>query len=88
NASVTLRQDLTDHFLQSVSATAITDTYGVGLSGMASFSTDAVSGDGFVQRSSFNGDLSGGLNLNRTLVAGAGQVLLSSQYQGNGAGMI
>lgn len=88
NASVTLRQDLTDHFLQSVSATAITDTYGVGLSGMASFNTDAVSGDGFVQRSSFNGDFSGGLNLNSTLVAGAGKVLLSSQYQGNGAGMI
>ena len=27
-------------------------------------------------------------NLNSTLVAGAGKVLLSSQYQGNGAGMI
>ncbi|AFJ56805.1 MULTISPECIES: CS1-pili formation C-terminal domain-containing protein [unclassified Pseudomonas] len=88
NASLTIRQDLTDHVLQSVSATAITDTYGVGLSSMASFSTDALSGDGFVQRSSFNGDLSGGLNLNSTFVAGAGKMLLSSQYQGNGAGMI
>ncbi|MFO2466417.1 CS1-pili formation C-terminal domain-containing protein [Pseudomonas sp. 15FMM2] len=88
NASVTYRQDLTDHLLQSVSATAITDTYGVGLSGMANFSTDSVSGDGFVQRSSYNGDLTGGLNLNSTLVVGAGKVLLSSQYQGNGAGMI
>ncbi|KRP74394.1 pilus assembly protein PapC [Pseudomonas paralactis] len=88
NASITYRQNLTDHVLQSVSATAITDTYGVGLSGMANFSTDVVSGDGFVQRSSFNGDLSGGLNLNSTFVAGAGKMLLSSQYQGNGAGMI
>lgn len=88
NASVTIRQDLTDHVLQSVSATAITDTYGVGLSSTASFSTDAISGDGFVQRSSFNGEFTGGLNLNSTLVAGAGKVLLSSQYQGNGAGMI
>ena len=88
NASLTIRQDLTDHVLQSVSATAITDTYGVGLSSMASFSTDALSGDGFVQRSSFNGDFSGGLNLNSTFVAGAGKMLLSSQYQGNGAGMI
>ncbi|MFC6335738.1 pilus assembly protein PapC [Pseudomonas sp. CCM 7891] len=88
NASVTYRQDLTDHLLQSVSGTAITDTYGVGVSGMVSFSTDAVSGDGFLQRSSYNGDLTGGLNLNSTLVAGAGKVLLSSQYQGNGAGMI
>ncbi|WLH69535.1 CS1-pili formation C-terminal domain-containing protein [Pseudomonas sp. FP2309] len=88
NASVTYRQDLQDHALQSVSATAITDTYGVGLSGMASFSTDAVSGDGFVQRSSYNNDLTGGLNLNSTLVVGAGKMLLSSQYQGDGAGMI
>ena len=88
NASITYRQNLTDHVLQSVSATAITDTYGVGLSGMANFSTDVVSGDGFAQRSSFNGDFSGGLNLNSTFVAGAGKMLLSSQYQGNGAGMI
>ncbi len=88
NASITYRQNLTDHVLQSVSATAITDTYGVGLSGMANFSTEVVSGDGFVQRSSFNGDFSGGLNLNSTFVAGAGKMLLSSQYQGNGAGMI
>ncbi|WP_460131257.1 CS1-pili formation C-terminal domain-containing protein [Pseudomonas sp. S1_E04] len=88
NASVTYRQDLQDHVLQSVSATAITDTYGVGLSGMASFNTDAVSGDGFVQRSSYNNDLTGGLNLNSTLVVGAGKMLLSSQYQGDGAGMI
>lgn len=88
NASITYRQNLTDHVLQSVSATAINDTYGVGLSGMANFSTDVVSGDGFVQRSSFNGDFSGGLNLNSTFVAGAGEMLLSSQYQGNGAGMI
>lgn len=88
NASVTFRQDLQDHVLQSVSATAITDTYGVGLSGTASFNTDAVSGDGFVQRSSYNNDLTGGLNLNSTLVVGAGKMLLSSQYQGEGAGMI
>jgi hypothetical protein len=67
NASVTYRQDLTDHLLQSVSATAITDTYGIGLSGMASFDSDVVSGDGFIQRSSFNGDLSGGLNLTAPL---------------------
>ncbi|WP_339532047.1 TcfC E-set like domain-containing protein [Pseudomonas mucidolens] len=88
NASVTYRQDLSHHVLQSVSATAITDTYGVGLSGTASFSTDTVNGDGFVQRSSYNGNLTGGLNLNSTFVAGADKMLLTSQYQGDGAGMI
>ncbi|MBE8591391.1 CS1-pili formation C-terminal domain-containing protein [Pseudomonas sp. MAFF 301449] len=88
NASITYRQDLTDHLLQSVSATAITDTYGVGLSSMASFDTDVVSGDGFVQRSSYNGNFTGGMNLHSTFVAGADKVLLTSQYHGNGAGMI
>lgn len=88
NASVTVRQDLQDHVLQSISATAITDTYGVGMSSTASFSTDSVSGDGFLQRSSYNNQMTGGLNLNSTLVVGAGKMLLSSQYQGNGAGMI
>ncbi|WP_339464281.1 TcfC E-set like domain-containing protein [Pseudomonas lurida] len=88
NASVTYRQDLTDHVLQSVSATALTDTYGVGLSGTASFTTDTISGDGFLQRSSFNNTFTGGLNLNSTFVAGADKALLTSQYHGTGAGMI
>ena len=88
NASVTYRQDLTDHVLQSVSATALTDTYGVGLAGTASFTTDTVSGDGFLQRSSFNNKFTGGLNLNSTFVAGADKALLTSQYHGTGAGMI
>ncbi|MDP1045424.1 hypothetical protein Q6332_30760, partial [Klebsiella pneumoniae] len=37
NASVTYRRDLKDHVLQSVSATASSDTYGTGLAGTADF---------------------------------------------------
>ena len=88
NASVTYRKDLQGHVLQSVSATAITDTYGVGLSGMASFATDSLYGDGFVQRSSFSGELTGGLNLSSTVAVGGQKMVMSSQYHGRGAGMI
>ncbi len=88
NASLGYRKDLQDHVLQSVSVTALTDTYGVGLSSLANFRTDEVNGDGFVQRSSYNNKFTGGLNLDSTLVVGAQHIALTSQHQGRGAGMI
>lgn len=88
NGSLTYRKDLKDHVLQSVSATAITDTYGIGMSGLGSFQTDAINGDGFVQRSSFNGNYTGGLNLNSTVAVGAQKMVMTSQHNGSGAGMI
>ncbi|OMQ34611.1 TcfC E-set like domain-containing protein [Pseudomonas putida] len=88
NASVTYRKSLQDHLLQSVSATAITDTYGVGLNAMASMQSDLVSGDGFIQRSSFNNDLTGGLNLDSTVAVGGQKIVMTSQYHRDGAGMI
>jgi len=88
NGSVGFRQDLQDHVLQSVSVTALTDTYGVGLSSLANFRTESINGDGFIQRSSFNDNFTGGLNLDSTLVVGARQLALTSQHQGRGAGMI
>jgi hypothetical protein len=88
NASVGYRKDLQDHVLQSVAVTALTDTYGVGLSSLASFRTDAVNGDGFLQRSSYNGNFTGGLNLDSTVALGGSRMVMTSQYQGTGAGMI
>ena len=88
NASLGYRKDLQDHVLQSVSVTALTDTYGVGVSSLANFRTDAINGDGFIQRSSFNGNFTGGLNLDSTLVVGAQKMVMTSQHQGRGAGMI
>ena len=88
NASLTYRKELKDHALQNVSVTALTDVYGVGLSGMTSFATDTLSGDAFAQRSSYNGDLTGGLNLSNTLAVGAQKMVLTSQYHGSGSGMI
>lgn len=88
NASVTYRKDLQDHVLQSVSATAITDTYGLGLSGTGSFQTDAVNGDGFVQRSSYNNKFTGGLNLDSTVALSGQHLAMTSQHDRGGAGMI
>jgi hypothetical protein len=88
NASLSYRKDLKDHVLQNVSATAITDTYGVGLSTMATMQSDLVNGDGFIQRSSYNNDLSGGLNLDSTVAVGGQKILMTSQYHRDGAGMI
>ena len=88
NASIGWRKDLKDHVLQNVSVTALTDTYGVGMSSLANFRTDAVNGDGFIQRSSYNNNFTGGLNLDSTLVLGGQQMLMTSQYEMRGAGMI
>ena len=88
NASLTYRKSLQDHLLQSVSATATTDTYGVGLSAMATLHSDRVSGDGFLQRPSYNNDLTGGLNLDSTVAIGARKMVMTSQAHRDGAGMI
>jgi len=88
NASITYRKDLQDHVLQNVSATAITDTYGIGLNTMATMQSDLVNADGFIQRSSFNHDFTGGLNLDSTVAVGARKMVVTSQYHRNGAGMI
>ena len=88
NASLGWRKDFKDHVLQSVSVTGLTDTYGVGLSSLASFRTDAFSGDGFLQRSSYNNNFTGGLNLDSTLAVGGQQMVLTSQPEVRGAGLI
>lgn len=86
--SLSYRQDMQDYSLQSVSATAIHDTYGVGLSGTANFETETVGGDAFVQRSSFNNRFGGGLNLENTVAIGERKAVMTSQPQGREAGMI
>ncbi|VVO72069.1 hypothetical protein PS903_01329 [Pseudomonas fluorescens] len=88
NGSIGWRKDLKDHVLQNVSVTALTDTYGVGMSSLANFRTDHVNGDAFVQRSSYNGNYTGGLNLDSTLAIGAQKMMLTSQHEMRGAGLI
>lgn len=88
NASLSYSKNIEGHVLQSVAATASTDTYGVGINGRATFLTDSLSADTFVQRSSYNGYLSGGLNLDSTVALSGLTVAMSSEPSGRGAGMI
>jgi hypothetical protein len=88
NASFGYRKNFDEHVLQSISATALTDTYGVGLSSLANVRTDWVNGDGFLQRSSYNGNFTGGMNLDSTVAIGGQRLVLTSQHHGRGAGMI
>ncbi|MHC8349068.1 CS1-pili formation C-terminal domain-containing protein [Pseudomonas sp. RT4P38] len=88
NASIGWRKDLKDHVLQNVSVTALTDTYGLGMTSLASLRTDAINGDGFIQRSSYNGNFTGGLNVDSTLVMGGEKMVLTSQHEMRGAGLI
>ncbi|WP_426157840.1 TcfC E-set like domain-containing protein [Pseudomonas sp. TSRC2-2] len=88
NGSLTYSKTLENHVLQNVSVTALADTYGVGVSGLGSFSADAFSGDAFIQRSSYNGNYTGGLNLDSTVAVGADKMVMTSQHASGGAGMI
>ncbi|MEG0063559.1 MAG: TcfC E-set like domain-containing protein [Pseudomonas sp.] len=88
NASLTYNKTLQNHVLQNVSVTALADTYGVGVSGLGSFSTEAFNGDAFIQRSSYNGNYTGGLNLDSTVAVGADKIVMTSQHASGGAGMI
>ncbi|CAM3318021.1 TcfC E-set like domain-containing protein [Pseudomonas fluorescens] len=88
NALLTYRKDIKEHVLQSVSVTAMSDVYGLGMSGMTTFQSESISGDAFAQRSSYNGDLTGGLNLNNTFAVGGEKMVFTSQNYSSGAGMI
>jgi len=88
NGSLSYRKTLEDHVLQSVSVTALADTYGVGMSGLTSFQADTFNGDAFLQRSSYNGNYTGGLNLDSTVAVGGQHMVMTSQHHAGGAGMI
>ena len=88
NGSLTYSKTLENHVLQNVSVTALADTYGVGVSGLSSFRADSFNGDAFIQRSSYNGNYTGGLNLDSTVAVGADKMVMTSQHASGGAGMI
>jgi Mat/Ecp fimbriae outer membrane usher protein len=89
STSLNYSRSLEGHFLQSVSLGASQDSYGTGLNGQTSFVGNHLSGTGHLQRSSYDGKLSGGLNLDSSLAIGAGKLALSSQADSfSNAGMI
>ncbi|TBU77439.1 pilus assembly protein PapC [Pseudomonas daroniae] len=88
NAAVTYQQSFADGALRSVSGTVTADSYGTGLSGSAYYQGDLASGDLYLQRSSYDDALSGGLNLTSTVALGAGTLAASGDSQLYAAGMI
>lgn len=89
-ANASVYQDLDGSLLKSVNGTVTSDRYGAGLSAGAMFEHQALGGDVFVQRSSLEGDLSGGLNLESALVLGGGKMTAAGHAVSSGAhtGMI
>jgi hypothetical protein len=89
NGSLTYDHTRDNAFVSRISATASADTYGTGLSGRAAFKGAVANGDAYMQRSSYNNRVSGGLNLESTLVLGRnGQAMLTGAFTGEQAGMI
>ena len=88
NGSVGYNKTLNGDIFKSYSTSLTGDSYGVGLSGTTQFETRLLNGDAYAQRSSYNGELSGGLNLSSTLAFGAGTVAASGNFYGNDGAMI
>ncbi|MEX5504855.1 CS1-pili formation C-terminal domain-containing protein [Pseudomonas putida] len=88
NTSLGYQQDVELGPLRSVGATLSADRYGAGLSGDTQFENQVMHGDAYVQRSSYNGEFTGGLNLESVVAVGAGKAAVSGQYMTHQAALI
>ncbi|WP_213881539.1 TcfC E-set like domain-containing protein [Pseudomonas sp. dw_358] len=88
NASLGYQQEVELGPLRNVAGTLSVDRYGAGLSGNGQFEHPLAQGDLFAQRSSWDGSVSGGLNLDSSLALGGDQVAVSGQYYGREGGLI
>ena len=88
NVSVTYQQSLEHHTLRNVAGTLTGDRYGAALAANVQFQNSMVYGDAYVQNSSYDHAVSGGLNLESTVAVGAGKAAISGDFQPYEAGMI
>jgi len=88
NVSLTYQQALQHHTLRNVSGTVTADRYGAGFATNAQFQNNAVYGDAYLQKSSLDDGLSGGLNLESTLATDGGRIAASGVFQAYEAGVI
>ncbi len=77
NASLSYQQQLDHGVLRSVTGTLNADSFGVGVGSSAELQGRAMSGSAHLQTSSFNNELSGGLNLQSTVGIGGGAVAMT-----------
>lgn len=87
-ASVNYQHQVNGPFLTSVTGSIDQDSYGVGVGGRAAFSDRLLAGDAYLQSSSFNGELGGGLNLNNLVAFGGGHAATSGDLGDYKAGMV
>lgn len=83
--TVGLQQDLNNDYVRMVTAGVTGDRYGLSLSSGAQFQHRSFSGDTYLQRSSFDGQLSGGLNLQNSIAIGGGKVSAANHAVTSGA---
>ncbi len=88
NASLAYQQDVDLGVLRTLGATATLDRYGAGVGGNAQFEGSMLNGDAYAQTSSYNGELSAGLNVQGVLAVGDGKLAASGQYLAHEAGLI
>ena len=88
NGSLGYSQTLEGDFFKSYYTNLTADSYGVGLNGSTQFETASLSGDAYAARSSYNNELSGGLNLSSTVAVGGGAVAASGNFYGSEGAMI
>ncbi|WP_313739481.1 TcfC E-set like domain-containing protein [Pseudomonas sp.] len=88
NLSLAYQHDVNYGALRTLGATASVDRYGTGIGGSAQFESSQLNGDAYAQRSSFNGELSAGLNLQSVVALGAGRLAASGQFLAHEAGLI
>ena len=88
NTSLGYQQDVDIGPLRSVGATLSADRYGAGLGADTQFENQAMRGDAYLLRSSYNGEFTGGLNLESLVAVGAGKAAMSGQYMTHQAALI
>lgn len=88
NTSLGYQQDVELGPLRSVGATLSADRYGAGLGADTQFENQAMHGDAYLLRSSYNGEFTGGLNLESLVAVGAGKAAVSGQYMAHQAALI
>lgn len=88
NASLSYQQDVELGALQSLGGSVTGDRYGAGFGANAQFQSQALYGDAYAQTSSYNGELSAGVNLQSVVAVGGGKVAMTGQYLPHEAGLI
>lgn len=88
NASLSYQQDVDMGALKTLGGTLTVDRYGSAVAANGQFQNKAVYGDAYVQNSSYNNEITAGLNLESTVALGGGALALSGEPQRYDAGVI